>query len=152
MVASIDDVNKPGSDSTDLQRQLLVELLNRDTAVQSFRMNHKLGERRYADTVTWRRQRTEPLSEEEQIVAWGSKDERAALERALEAAAGLKAGTWGSVEAFAMLAIEAKGRPEAQKLYEIARSAATGLSHGSWESVRALTWLARAERELGLQR
>jgi hypothetical protein len=45
---------------------------------------------------------------------WGRKDERAALERALEAAAGLKVGAWSSVEAFAMLAIEAQGRPEAE--------------------------------------
>ena len=90
------------------------------------------------------------LSEEERPVAWGRKDERAALERALEAAAGLKVGAWTSVEAFAMLAIEAKGRPEAQKLYESAREASTSLSDGSWESVRALTWLVRARRELGL--
>jgi hypothetical protein len=83
-------------------------------------------------------------------VAWGRKDERAALERALEAAAGLKVGTWSSVEAFAMLAIEAQGRPEAETLYERARSASTSLPAGSWESVRALTWLARARRELRL--
>jgi hypothetical protein len=92
------------------------------------------------------------LNEEERAVAWGRKDERPALERALEAAAGLKVGTWTSVEALARLAIEAKGRPEAQKLYESARSASMDLSDGSWESVRALTWLARAGRELGLDR
>lgn len=50
-----------------------------------------------------------------------------------------------------MLAIEARGRPEAQALYESARRASTGLSSGTWESVRALAWLARASRELGLQ-
>jgi hypothetical protein len=80
---------------------------------------------------------------------WGRKDERPALDRALDAAAGLKVGSWESVEAFAMLAIEAKGRPEAQTLYESAERAATGLASGSWESVRALTWLVRAGRELG---
>jgi hypothetical protein len=81
---------------------------------------------------------------------WGRKDERAALERALEAAAGVKVGAWSSVEAFAMLAIEAQGRPEAETLYERARQASTSLAAGSWESIRALTWLARARRELGL--
>jgi hypothetical protein len=70
------------------------------------------------------------------------------LEQALDAASGLKAGTWASVEALSMLAIEAKGRPEAQRLYESAVEASTGLSSGSWESVRALTWVARAGREL----
>jgi hypothetical protein len=72
------------------------------------------------------------------------------LERALEAASGLKAGTWASVEALSMLSIEALDRPEAENLYESALDASTGLSSGgSWESVRALTWLARAGRELG---
>jgi hypothetical protein len=83
-------------------------------------------------------------------VPWGRNDERPALERALEAAAGLKVGAWTSVEAFAMLSIEAKGRPEAETLYESARKASVSLAGGSWESVRALTWLARARRELGL--
>ena len=81
---------------------------------------------------------------------WGRKDERAALERALEAAAGVKVGAWSSVEAIAMLAIEAQGRPEAETLYEKARQASTSLAAGSWDSIRALTWLARARRELGL--
>ena len=71
------------------------------------------------------------------------------LEEALKAAAGLKAGTWASVEALSMLSIEAQGRPEAENLYESARDATASLSSGSWESVRALTWLARAGRELG---
>lgn len=84
-------------------------------------------------------------------MAWGRSDERSALERALETAAGLKAGNWASVEALAMVAIEAKGRPEAQVLYESALRAAAGLASGSWESVRALAWLTRAGRELGLE-
>jgi hypothetical protein len=46
-----------------------------------------------------------------------------------------------------MLAIEARGRPEAESLYASAVNAATGLKPGSWESVRALTWLARAGRD-----
>jgi hypothetical protein len=82
-------------------------------------------------------------------VPWGRKDERAPLERALEAAAGLKAGGWDSVEALAVLSIEAQGRPEAQALYERASGAAAGLTAGSWESVRALAWLSRAARERG---
>ena len=53
-------------------------------------------------------------------MVWGRKDERPPLQRALEAAAGLKAGSWESVEALAMLAIEAKGQPEARKFYDSA--------------------------------
>jgi hypothetical protein len=75
--------------------------------------------------------------------------ERPPLDQALEAAASLKPGTWESVETLSMLAVEAKGRPEAAGLYESAVDASTGLKPGSWESVRALTWLARAGRELG---
>ena len=75
-------------------------------------------------------------------------DERPPLDRALEAAATLKPGTWASVEALSMLAIEAQGRPEAQSLYESALDVAGGLSSGSWESVRALAWLARADRNV----
>jgi hypothetical protein len=78
----------------------------------------------------------------------GRDDERAPLERALEAAAGLKPGTWAAVEALAVLAIEARGRPEAKPLYESAVRASTSLRPGTWESVRALAWLARAGREL----
>ncbi|HSV39306.1 MAG TPA: hypothetical protein VLI04_11155 [Nocardioidaceae bacterium] len=70
------------------------------------------------------------------------------LDQALDSAASLKPGTWESVETLSMLAVEAKGRPDAQGLYESALSASKSLRPGSWESVRALTWLARAEREL----
>lgn len=76
------------------------------------------------------------------------QDGRAPLEKALDAAADLKPGSWASVEALSMLAIEAKGRPEAESLYKSALDASRGLSSGSWESVRALTWLARAGRDL----
>ncbi|HET6562891.1 MAG TPA: hypothetical protein VFG72_13530 [Marmoricola sp.] len=72
------------------------------------------------------------------------------LERALDAAAGLKAGSWASVEALSMLSLEAKGRPESRALHSSALDAAAGLSPGSWESIRALAWLAHAGRELGL--
>jgi hypothetical protein len=81
----------------------------------------------------------------------GRKDERLPLERALEGAARLKAGTWQSVEALAMLAIEAKGQPVARSFYDNAAGAAMRLSAGSWEGVRALTWLAHARRELDLE-
>jgi hypothetical protein len=70
------------------------------------------------------------------------------LEAALAAAATLRGGAWPAVETFAMLAIEAQGRPESMALLERARQTAAGLKPGSWESVRGLTWLARAEREL----
>ena len=75
-------------------------------------------------------------------------DQRPPLERALDAAGGLKPGAWPSVEALALLSIEAKGRPVAEQLYQSALEASAGLSEGSWDSVRALAWLARAEREL----
>lgn len=78
-----------------------------------------------------------------------ARDRGTPLEEALEAASGLKAGTWTSVEALSILSIEAQGGPEAADLYASARDAAAGLKSGSWESVRALTWLARAGRELG---
>lgn len=74
------------------------------------------------------------------------QDGRTPLEKALDAASGLKPGSWESVEALSMLAVEAQGRPEAESLYASAVDAATGLKPGSWESVRALTWLARAGR------
>ena len=77
------------------------------------------------------------------------RDVGSPLEQALEAASGLKAGSWTSVEALSMLSIEAQGRPEAQSLYESALRSSSGLASGSWDSVRALTWLARAGRELG---
>ena len=78
-----------------------------------------------------------------------ARDRGTPLEEALQAASGLKAGTWASVEALSLLSIEAQGRPEAESLYASARDASAGLASGSWESVRALTWLARAGRELG---
>lgn len=83
-------------------------------------------------------------------MSWGRKDERPPLERGLEAATGLKAGSWASVEALCMLSIEAKGRPESEVLYTSARRASANLASGSWDSVRALAWLVRAGRELGL--
>ena len=76
------------------------------------------------------------------------KNERAPLERALEAADGLKAGSWASVEALALLSIEAKGRTEAETLYQAALGASAGLLEGSWDGVRALACLTRAGREL----
>ena len=77
------------------------------------------------------------------------QDPRTPLEQAMEAASGLKAGSWASVEALAMLVVEARaaGHPGAEQLYASAQDAAQGLKSGSWESVRALTWLARAGRE-----
>ena len=70
------------------------------------------------------------------------------LDRALSATAKLKPGSWPSVEALALLAVEAKGRPECASLQNAAHSAANGLTAGSWDSVRALSLLARADREL----
>ena len=78
----------------------------------------------------------------------GRRDERPPVPRALEAAAGLKPGSWESVEALALLAIEASGRPESASLLADAHTAAAGLRSGTWESVRALVCLARADREL----
>jgi len=75
-------------------------------------------------------------------------DDRPPLERALGAAASLKAGTWESVEALALLSVEAKGRPEAERLYASAVDTSARLSEGTWQSVRALAALARARREL----
>ena len=80
---------------------------------------------------------------------FGKSDDRDPLDRALEAAAGLRVGSWESVQAYAMLAIEARGRPESGQLYDQALEASRKLSSGSWESIRALTWLTRARRELG---
>ena len=75
-------------------------------------------------------------------------DERPPLQRALDTVAGLKAGSWDSVEARAVLAVEAKHRAEGASLRDAAHAAAAGLRPGTWESVRALAWLARADREL----
>ncbi|KRB38950.1 hypothetical protein [Microbacterium sp. Root180] len=77
------------------------------------------------------------------------KDQRDPLERALEGAAGLKAGTWESVETLSMLAIEISDRPEARELVARARAAAESLKSGAWDGTRALVWLARAIREVG---
>ena len=76
------------------------------------------------------------------------QDHQPPLERALEAASGLKAGSWESVEALSMLSVECAGRPEARSLYESALAASLGLQSGSWASVRSLAWLVRAERAL----
>ncbi|MEU1586066.1 hypothetical protein [Micromonospora sp. NPDC005710] len=76
-------------------------------------------------------------------------DEALPLQRALEAAASLKPGTWESVESLAVLAIECKGRPEAERIYQAASDAAALLKAGTYDSVRALAWLNRASRELG---
>ena len=75
-------------------------------------------------------------------------DERPPLQRALEAAASLKPGSWESVESLAVLAIECKGMPEAEHLYQTASRAAAQLKVGTYDSVRALAWLNRASREL----
>lgn len=75
-------------------------------------------------------------------------DERPPLQRALEAAASLKPGTWEGVESLAVLAIECKGTPEAERLYQTASLAAAQLKAGTYDSVRALAWLNRASREL----
>jgi hypothetical protein len=79
---------------------------------------------------------------------FGRHDERDPLERALEAAAKSTAGGWESVETLAMIAIEAKGRPEAHEFLAQALEASRGLAAGSWDSIRALSWLSRAAREL----
>lgn len=79
----------------------------------------------------------------------GRRDERAPLVRALDAANGLKPGTWESVEALSVLALECGRSPEGVQILDAARAAAGGLKAGTWESVRALALLARAERELG---
>src|SRR6476661_5067800 len=71
-------------------------------------------------------------------------DGRPPLQRSLDEAAGLKPGTWESVEALALLAIEAKDLPEGARLRDAAHKAADGLKPGTWESVKALAWPARA--------
>ncbi len=79
----------------------------------------------------------------------GRQDDRPPLVRALEAADGLKPGTWESVEALSVLAIASKDLPDGATVFASARLAASSLKAGTWESVRALAWLARADRELG---
>ena len=73
-------------------------------------------------------------------------DERPPLQRALDAVAGLKVGSWESVEALALLAVEAKGRAECASLRDAAHTAAAGLKSGTWESVRAKLRPPRARR------
>lgn len=69
-----------------------------------------------------------------------------ALQRALAGASDLQAGTWESVEAMALLAVETQDT----RFLETAQGAARGLKgQGSWQAVRALAFLARAERLLG---
>ena len=78
-----------------------------------------------------------------------SQTNQPTLERALATARGLKPGSWESVEALALLALDTAGTPEALALLEAASEAAARLKSGTWESARALVWLARAEREVG---
>lgn len=68
------------------------------------------------------------------------------LQSALKTASSLKAGSWESVEALALLAIAAEGDPEAMRLLETARTTADRLKPGAWQSVRALSYLSIAER------
>ena len=79
----------------------------------------------------------------------GNRDQPAPIERAIEAASQLKAGTWEAVEALAWLAVEAGGTPASAALHQKARDVAAGLKTGNWQSVRALAMLARADRKLG---
>ncbi|MEZ5096057.1 MAG: hypothetical protein R2731_07965 [Nocardioides sp.] len=70
-------------------------------------------------------------------MVFGKRDDRDPVDRALAAAAGYRVGSWESVQAYAMLAIEAAGRPGADELYEQALDASRRLASGSWESIRA---------------
>ena len=72
-----------------------------------------------------------------------------ALERALVTAAGLRPGSWESVEVLALLSLETAGTQQGVALLEAASKAASQLKSGTWGSARALAWLARAEREVG---
>ena len=76
------------------------------------------------------------------------RDTRPPLDRALDAVASLEPGTWPAVEAPALLAIEARDRPEGVQLLAQARSTAAGLQAGSWDSITALALLHRADREV----
>ena len=76
-------------------------------------------------------------------------DPSSPLTRALASVAGLKAGSWDSVEALAVLAVEARDLPDSARLLETAHQAAANLKVGTWQAVRALALLARADRELG---
>ncbi|WP_168583661.1 hypothetical protein [Gephyromycinifex aptenodytis] len=70
------------------------------------------------------------------------------LQLADQTAQGLKAGTWESVEALAVLAMAHGTGPAAQALVAQARAAADSCKAGTWPAVRALAWLAQAEDAL----
>lgn len=72
-------------------------------------------------------------------------DDRPALVRATDAAAGLKSGTWESVHALAVLGMVSRDA----SVLERAHTTAAGLKPGTWESVVALARLAEAEQDLG---
>ena len=76
-------------------------------------------------------------------------DEGSPLDRAAQAAAGLRPGTWESVEALAFLAVASKASPDGAAALRRATDTAAGLKAGTWESVRALAVLAWATAELG---
>lgn len=75
-------------------------------------------------------------------------EQSSALSRSLEAARGLKPGTWEAVEALAVLAVEAHAVADGSQFLAAAQATSARLKSGSWESVRALAWLSRAERLL----
>lgn len=72
-------------------------------------------------------------------------------QRAADVAAGLKAGSWSSVEALALLALEVPTGAEADAHLARAHGAAESLRPGTWDAVRALSLLARADRERALR-
>ncbi len=67
---------------------------------------------------------------------------------AVGAAEQLKAATWESGEALAVLALSARDTPDAAAVLARAAATADGLRPGTWESVRALAWLSHAQTEL----
>ena len=75
---------------------------------------------------------------------FSARDDRPALDRAIEVARGLRSGSWEAVESWAIIALASQDPAH----LDVARSAAAGLRSGSWQSARALAWVARAEREL----
>lgn len=77
-----------------------------------------------------------------------SSESQEPVQRATEAARGLKPGTWESVEALAFLALAAKGSPDAMRFYESALDASRSLKAGTWPAVRALAVLAWVGDEL----
>ncbi|KQU65095.1 hypothetical protein [Phycicoccus sp. Root101] len=58
-------------------------------------------------------------------------DGRPPLQRALDATAAMKPGTWESVETLAVLAIEAKDLPDGPRLLASAHTAADGAKPGT---------------------